>query len=55
MHSSFGAGNAYTFTADVESFGNSYTTSKSLTDFTFSGSLGSKYLECNGFSGDPSK
>jgi len=54
MHCSFGAGNAYNFTADVESFSTSYITSKSLTDFTFSGSIGSKYLECNGFSGDPS-
>ena len=50
----FGAGNSYTFTADIESFGSNYISTKILTDFTFSGKKGSSYLECNGFSGDPS-
>ena len=54
VSSTFGAGNAYNFTADVESFQSSYVTNKILTDFTFSGSKGQKYIECNGFSGDPS-
>lgn len=54
LQSSFGAGNVYTFTSDVESFGTKYVTNKVLTDFTFSGTQGSKYIECNGFSGDPS-
>lgn len=54
LQSSFGSGNVYTFTADVESFTNKYITSKSITDFTFSGNKGMKYIECNGFSGDPS-
>jgi hypothetical protein len=48
------AQNKYVFTADVESFDPEYTESKSLTDFTFSGAAGFKYIECNGFSGDPS-
>lgn len=44
----------YSFTSDVESFDNDYISSKILTDFTFSGAEGFKYLECNGFSGDAS-
>jgi hypothetical protein len=54
VQSTFGAGDAYTFTADVESFLSSYITNQTLTDFTFSGKKGLKYLECNGFAGDPS-
>ena len=54
VSSTFGAGNAYNFTADVESFQSNYISNKILTDFTFSGSKGRKYIECNGFSGDPS-
>ena len=54
VQSSFGAGNAYNFTADVESFLGSYITNQTLTDFTFYGKKGLKYLECNGFAGDPS-
>ena len=54
IQSSFGAGNAYTFTADIESFQNKYNNNKILTDFTFSGLQGKKFIECNGFSGDPS-
>ena len=53
LHSSFGAGDVYTFTCDVESFDSSYLTNKVLTDFTFSGTRGSKFIECNGFSGNP--
>jgi len=53
MHSSFGAGDVYTFTCDVETFDSSFLNTKVLTDFTFSGSRGSKYIECNGFSGNP--
>jgi hypothetical protein len=54
LHSFFGAGSAYKFTADVESSNLKYITSKTVTDFTFSGRRGEKYLTCNGFSGDPS-
>jgi len=54
MFSQFGANDKYIFTADVESFSTSYYGSKTLTDFTFSGIRGYKFVECNGFSGDPS-
>jgi len=53
LHSSFGAGSVYTFTSDVETFDSSYLSTKVLTDFTFSGTKGSKFVECNGFSGNP--
>jgi len=53
IHSSFGAGDVYTFTCDVETFDSSFLNTKVLTDFTFSGSKGSKFIECNGFSGNP--
>jgi hypothetical protein len=53
LQSSFGAGSVYTFTSDIETFDSSYLSTKVLTDFTFSGTKGSKYLECNGFSGNP--
>lgn len=54
IHSTFGAGNAYTFTADIESFRTAYINSKITTNFTFFGLKGNKFIECNGFSGDPS-
>ena len=54
MFSQFGANSKYIFTADVESFNNNYLSNKTLTDFTFSGTRGYKFVECNGFSGDPS-
>lgn len=54
LFSQFGANDKYNFTADVESFNGSYYSNKTLTDFTFSGTLGYKFIECNGFSGDPS-
>lgn len=53
LQSSFGSGNKYTFTADIETFDSTYVSSKIVTDFTFSGDKGSKYIECNGFSGNP--
>ncbi len=40
------------FSADVESFSSNYITTANITDFTFSGSEGSKFLECTSFSGD---
>ena len=54
LNCTFGSGNSHTFTCDVESFKSDYVTSKILTDFTFSGYKGTNYIECNGFSGDPS-
>lgn len=55
IHSKFGANNKYIFTADVESFNAKYYENKKITDSTFSGTLGYKYIECNSFSADPSK
>jgi hypothetical protein len=54
VQSQFGANSKYVFTADVESFNGEYFSTKTITDFTFSGAAGSKFIECNGFSGDPS-
>ena len=51
----FGSGNANTYTADIEVNREKYAEVKSVTDFTFSGELGKKYIECNGFGGDTSK
>jgi len=55
IHSIFGVGGKNIFTCDVVNQDSSYFTAKTLTDFTFFGSIGSQYLECSGFSGDPSK
>jgi hypothetical protein len=55
IHSTFGVGNSNIFTCDVVNQDSEYFTSKILTDFTFFGSKGLQYLECSGFSGDPSK
>ena len=51
----FGSGNANTYTSDIEVNREKYAEVKSVTDFTFSGELGKKYIECNGFGGDTSK
>ena len=44
--------NSYSFSADVDFVTNSYYSSKVITNFSFVGSAGKKYLECVGFSGD---
>jgi len=49
----FGAAGAYRFTGDVEVSDKKYSTQKSITDFTFSGSVSKNYLECDAFGGDP--
>jgi hypothetical protein len=54
LQSQFGSNNKYIFTSDVESFDTEFLSSKTLTNFTYSAPKGSKYIECNGFSGDPS-
>ena len=51
----FGSGNANTYTADIEVNREKYAEVKAVTDFTFSGEKGKKYIECNGFGGDTSK
>ena len=51
----FGSGNANKYTADIEVNREKYAEVTSVTDFTFSGELGKKFIECNGFGGDTSK
>ena len=53
--SKFGSGSVNTFTSDVELTKEKYSEVKSVTDSTFSGEQGRKYLECNGFGGDSTK
>lgn len=55
LSSKFGANNKYLFTADVESFNSEYFENKKITDSTFTGTKGYKYIECNSFSANPSK
>ena len=50
----YGSGNANTFTADVEVDDQSYADITDVTQFTFSGSQGYKFLESNSFSADAS-
>ena len=52
FYSQFGSGNANTFTADIEINKEKYSEVVSVTDFTFSGNKGRKYIECTGFGGD---
>ena len=42
------------FTSDIELARESYVTSTNVTDFTFSGKVGERYIECTGFGGDSS-
>jgi hypothetical protein len=49
---SYGSGGNNVFTADLETSKSPYAKLISITDFTFTGSKGSKFLECNGFNGD---
>ena len=51
----FGSGNSNKYTADIEVNREKYAEVKSVTDFTFSGLEGKKYIECNGFGGDSTK
>jgi len=51
----FGSGNTNIFTSDVELGKQKYTETIGITDFTFSGEQGRKYIECNGFGGDATK
>ena len=51
----YGSGNANKFTSDVEINKEKFAEVTSITDFTFSGSKGRKYIECNGFGGDATK
>ena len=51
----YGSGNANTFTSDIEVNKEKFAEVVSITDFTFSGDQGRKYIECNGFGGDATK
>ena len=51
----FGAGNKNKFSADVELDETGFSRVTSVTENTFSGTLGYKFIECNGFTGDASK
>jgi len=55
VFSEFGSGNANKFSADIELERTGYVITSSVTDFTFSGTKGYKFIECNGFGGDASK
>ena len=52
LYSTYGSG--YNFTADLETVDSTYAETKVVTDFTFSGTKGYKYLECSGFGADAS-
>jgi hypothetical protein len=47
--------NNYNYTADVDLTSTSYSSYYQISSFTFSGTQGYKYLECNGFGADLSK
>ena len=51
----YGSGNSNVFTSDIEVNKEKFAETVSITDFTFSGSAGRKYIECNGFGGDSTK
>jgi hypothetical protein len=55
LHSVYGSGNAYTFTSDIEFNKTNYSEVSPVTEFTFSGEVGRKYIECNGFDGDATR
>ena len=50
--SAFGSLGANKFTADIESNKTQYVNLTAVTEFTFSGTKGFRFLECNGFGGD---
>lgn len=53
---SFGSDyNGYKFTADVDLTNTEYSTYYQITNFTFSGTKGYKFIECSGFGADLSK
>ena len=55
FYSSYGSANSNKFTADIEANESEYYLTKSVTNYTFSGSKGTKYIECTGFDGNASK
>jgi hypothetical protein len=55
LDASYGSGNSSNFTADVEISKDTYIETTQVTEFTFSGAKGAKFIECNGFVSDASK
>jgi hypothetical protein len=55
LFAEYGSANSNKFTADVEVNKSSYTETTPVTDFSFTGMAGKKYIECTGFGGDASK
>ena len=55
LYSTFGSGNSYKFTADVQLDSNTDSETLPLTQGTFSGAVHTKYLVSNTFDGDVSK
>jgi hypothetical protein len=47
--------NNYVFTADIDFTKTEYSAYKQITNFTFSGKAGDRYIECNGFGANLSK
>ena len=54
IYCEFGEGNSNSFSCDVDTFNDEFTLSKNVTNFTFSGIKGKKFLTCLAFSGDAS-
>lgn len=54
IYCEFGEGGSNSFSCDVDTFNDEFTLSKNVTNFTFSGVKGRKYLTCLAFSGDAS-
>lgn len=50
----YGSAKSNKFTADIEVNKTKYTDTTPVTNFSFSGVAGNKYIECNGFGGDAS-
>jgi len=51
----YGSGGENTFTSDIEINKEKFAEVTSVTEFTFSGERGRKYIECNGFGGDSTR
>ena len=54
VNTTFGSGNKNSFTCDIELEKTGYVYTNSVTNFTFTGFAGYKFIECNGFGGDAS-
>tara|TARA_B100002019_G_scaffold90443_2_gene78157 strand:- start:2244 stop:10703 length:8460 start_codon:yes stop_codon:yes gene_type:complete len=55
FYAEFGSGNSNVFTSDIEINNDQYVESIPVTNFTFGGEKGNKFIECNGFGGDSTR